>query len=55
LALDAPTQGLAGVLLGEDSYWSRGFIWDGLISHQFLKNFGSWTIDFDAMTFIFVK
>jgi tetratricopeptide (TPR) repeat protein len=53
--LNQPTQGLAGVLLGEDSYWSRGFIWDGLISHQFLKNSSSWTIDFDAMTFIFAR
>jgi tetratricopeptide (TPR) repeat protein len=55
LVLNRPTQGLAGVLLGEDSYWSRGFIWDGLISHQFLKDFGSWTIDFDRMKLIFVK
>jgi len=55
LVWDKPTQGLAGVLVEEAPYWSQGFIWDGLISHQFLKNFGSWTIDFDAMKFIFVK
>jgi tetratricopeptide (TPR) repeat protein len=55
LVQDQPTQGLAGVLLSENSYWSRGFIWDGLISHQFLKNSNSWTIDFDAMKFIFVR
>jgi Aspartyl protease len=55
LVQDQPTQGLAGVLLSENSYWSRGFIWDGLISHQFLKNSSSWTIDFDAMKLIFVR
>ncbi len=30
------------------SYWNLGFIQDGLISHNFLKEF-SWTLDFDAM------
>ena len=55
LVKNEPAQGLAGVMVGGSSYWGRGFIWDGLISHQFLKNFSSWTIDFDSMKFIFVK
>lgn len=37
------------------SYWSSGFIQDGLISHQFLRKYSSWTLDFDAMIFIFEK
>ena len=55
LVLDEPTQGLAGVLVEENSYWRYGFIFDGLISHQFLKNFRSWTIDFDSMTYTFER
>ncbi len=55
LVWDKPTQGLANIIIEENPYWSQGFIWDGLISHQFLKNFGSWTIDFEAMKFIFAK
>ena len=31
---------------------SRGFIIDGLVSHNFLKKF-SWTIDFDRTKMIF--
>lgn len=40
-----------------ESYWggSRGFIEDGLISHRFLKRYGSWTLDFDSMTYLFEK
>ncbi len=40
-----------------DSYWggNRGFIEDGLISHSFLKRYGSWTLDFDSMTYLFAK
>lgn len=53
LVLDKPAHGLAGIVIEENSYWRFGFIWDGLISHQFLKNFGSWTIDFDSMTYVF--
>lgn len=34
------------------SYWHNGFIEDGLISHGFLRKYGSWTIDFDAMTYL---
>jgi hypothetical protein len=33
----------------------QGFIWDGLISHQFLRNYASWTLDFDLMTYIFQR
>ncbi len=55
LVLDKPTQGLAGVLVEENSYWRYGFIFDGLISHQFLKNFHSWTIDFDSMSYTFER
>lgn len=36
-----------------DSYWNKGFIQDGLISHQFLREY-SWTLDFDEMKYIFV-
>jgi hypothetical protein len=38
-----------------ESYWDRGFIADGLLSHGFLKQYGSWTIDFDSMTYLFEK
>jgi hypothetical protein len=37
-----------------DSYWRNGFINDGLISHQFLRNY-AWTIDFGAMKMFFAK
>ena len=36
------------------SYWGLGFIQDGLISHQFLRNY-SWTLDFDEMEMIFAQ
>jgi hypothetical protein len=38
-----------------ESYWSLGFIQDGLISHRFLRQYSSWTLDFDTMTYIFIK
>ncbi|MBN1696104.1 MAG: aspartyl protease family protein [Spirochaetales bacterium] len=44
--------------LGKETYWedagglSVGFIQDGLISHQFLRQYDSWTIDFDGMKMI---
>ncbi len=47
------TQALGNVLVEVDSYRSQGFFFDALISHQFLKQFGSWTIDFDSMTYYF--
>jgi hypothetical protein len=37
------------------SYWERGFIQDGLISHSFLRKYGSWTLDFDGMTYLFTR
>lgn len=38
-----------------DSYWAQGFIVDGLLSHKFLRKYGSWTLDFDSMTYLFEK
>lgn len=38
-----------------DSYWAQGFIVDGLLSHKFLRKYGSWTMDFDSMTYLFEK
>ncbi|MGD9721907.1 MAG: aspartyl protease family protein [Pirellulales bacterium] len=35
------------------SYWQSGFIQDGLISHRFLREYASWSIDFDSMTYLF--
>jgi hypothetical protein len=38
----------------DEGYWTRsGYIQDGLISHQFLRRYSSWTLDFDSMTYIF--
>jgi hypothetical protein len=36
------------------SYRRSGFIVDGLLSHNFLKQY-AWTLDFDAMTMYFVR
>ena len=36
------------------SYWANGFIQDGLISHQFLRNY-AWTLDFAEMEMIFAQ
>ena len=47
------TQALGNVMVEEDSYWGQGFIFDALISHQYLRHLGSWTIDFDTMTYYF--
>ncbi len=47
------TQGISNVLVEENAYWGQGFIWDGLISHQFLRSYASWTLDFDTMSFVF--
>ncbi len=35
------------------SYWSEFYIQDALLSHQFLRQYASWTLDFDNMTYIF--
>lgn len=47
------TQALGNVLVEDAPYWRQGFFWDGLLSHQFLRHLGSWTIDFDTMSFHF--
>ena len=50
-----PTQALGNVLVEENAYWQFGFIYDALISHQYLRHLGSWTIDFDSMTYYFPR
>lgn len=44
---------LGNVMVEKDPYRSFGFIFDALISHQYLYHLGSWTIDFDSMTYYF--
>lgn len=39
--------------LAPETYWSREYIQDGLISHSFLREYATWTLDFDKMTYIF--
>jgi hypothetical protein len=41
--------GLGGLYgpLPASSYWTRGFIQDALLSHQFLRRYCGWTLDFD--------
>ena len=48
-----PAQALGNVTVEKDAYWANGFIFDALISHQYLWHLGSWTIDFDNMTYYF--
>ena len=38
-----------------ESYWQLGFIQDGLISHNFLRQYDSWTLDFSEMTMLFAQ
>jgi len=53
-SLPSPAGSVMGnVFVEENPYWSQGFAWDGLISHQYLWKVGSWTIDFDTMTYYF--
>ena len=47
------TQALGNVFVEENAFWQGGFMMDALISHQYLWPLGSWTIDFDAMTYYF--
>jgi len=47
------TQALGNVMVEENPYWSHGFLFDALVSHQYLRQLGSWTIDFDAMKYYF--
>ena len=46
-------QALGNVFVEGDNYRSQGFFWDALISHQYLWKLGSWTIDFDTMSYMF--
>ena len=46
-------QGLGNVFVEGDNYRNQGFFWDALISHQYLWKLGSWTIDFDTMSYYF--
>lgn len=48
-----PTQALGNVFVEEDPFWQSGFMMDALMSHQYLWPLGSWTIDFDNMTYYF--
>ena len=47
------TQALGNVFVEDDFFWQGGFMADALISHQYLWPLGSWTIDFDNMTYYF--
>jgi len=47
------SQALGNVFVEEDPYWGMGFLADALISHQYLRHLGSWTIDFDTMSYYF--
>ena len=47
------TQALGNVFVEENPYWRNGFLFDALISHQYLRHLGSWTIDFDTMSYYF--
>ena len=47
------TQALGNVFVEENAYDSAGFFRDVLVSHQYLKHFGSWTIDFETMSYYF--
>ena len=38
-----------------ESYWAQGYIVDGLLSHRFLRQYASWTLDFDSMTYLFER
>ena len=37
------------------SYWTEFYIQDALLSHRFLRQHASWTLDFDNMTYIFAR
>ncbi len=47
------TQAMGNVFVKENPFWQSGFMMDALISHQYLWPLGSWTIDFDNMTYYF--
>ena len=47
------TQAMGNVFVEQDFFWQAGFMADALMSHQYLWPLGSWTIDFDNMTYYF--
>jgi len=47
------SQALGNVFVEEGVYTRSGFFMDALLSHQYLRHFGSWTIDFETMSFYF--
>ena len=47
------TQAMGNVFVEQDFFWQSGFMADALMSHQYLWPLGSWTIDFDNMTYYF--
>ncbi len=47
------SQAVGNLFIEENPYWQFGFLFDALVSHQYLKHLGSWTIDFDTMTYYF--
>ena len=47
------SQAVGNIFVEESPYWQFGFLFDALISHQYLRHFGSWTIDFDTMSYYF--
>jgi hypothetical protein len=49
------SQALGNVIVESNPYWMYGFTFDGLISHQYLRHLGSWTIDFDGMRYLFPR
>lgn len=51
--LKGATQAMGNVFVEENGFWQGGFMMDALISHQYLWPLGSWTIDFDNMTYYF--
>ena len=51
--MQGATQAMGNVFVEEDPFWQSGFMMDALMSHQYLWPLGSWTIDFDNMTYYF--
>jgi tetratricopeptide (TPR) repeat protein len=39
----------------DNMYWGHGFITDALLSHNYLKNYDSWTLDFHNMKMYLVE
>ena len=44
---------MLNVLVEENAFWGQGFMFDALLSHQYLWQLGSWSIDFDRMLYYF--